>query len=453
MAIINEEANLKRRIGFLGLLAMSVGLNIGGSLFALTTLAAGMSGSSLPLAMLISSIPCLLAVVPYCILTSSLPTTAATYRYIQLINPVLSLVSMLTLLICILIGAQPLFALAFGMYLQNIVPIDPIISGLLVLTFFYVINILGVGITARLQIILLFLLISALSMFVIMGLPEVQPGRFSELFPNGIGGVLTATGLLFTFSAGGFFVIDMGGEVIQAKRVFPRVLFLGIFIVVILNILIMVVVVGVTDMETLKGKSLVHVSEIFMTSPAVLFFTVAGALIACATTINVTLSTVARGMMVVAMDGFLPKFLGKVSQRFGTPHFGLTLAYLISAIALIFIPSLLFFGSMLNLGLIVSITLVAASGLFFPNRYPHLYAGSSFRVSSRLRRIACVSVIAINLLIFIFFTIAIGKATFVFFGIAIAAGLYALSKKRELSRFDITTVLPELKMESGGEKN
>lgn len=113
----HAETKLRPRIGFFGLLAMSVGMNIGGAVFALTTTAAGMSGPSLPLAMMISSIPALLAVVPYCMLTMSLPTTSATYRYIQLFSPALALVSSMTLIVCILIGAQPLFALAFGMYL------------------------------------------------------------------------------------------------------------------------------------------------------------------------------------------------------------------------------------------------------------------------------------------------------------------------------------------------
>ncbi len=449
MGAIKGEANLKRRIGFLGLLAMSVGLNIGGALFALTTLAAGLSGPSLPLAMLISSIPCLLAVVPYCILTSSMPTTAATYRYIQLINPALSLVSMLTLLVCILIGAQPLFALAFGKYLQTIIPLDPIISGLMVLTFFYVINLLGVELTARLQIILLALLLSALLMFVILGLPEIERARFVEFFPNGIGGVLTAAGLLFTFSAGGFFVIDMGGEVIQANRVFPRVLFLGIFIVVIINILVMIVVVGIADIETLKGKSLVHISEFFLPGPAVLFFTAAGALVACATTINVIFSTVARGLMVVAADGLLPDILGRVNRRFGTPHLGLTLTYIVASLSLIFIPSLMFYGSMLNLGLIVAITLVAVSGLRFPGRFPDHYAGSLFKVPTRLRQITCISTIGINLLIFVFFTIAVGRATFVFISIAVLTGLFAFSRRNRLRNFDLKSVMPEPNIATG----
>ena len=133
----NPTGKLKPRIGFLGLLAMCVGLNIGGALFALTSLAAGLTGPSLPLAMLVSAVPALLAVVPYGVLTSSIPATSATYRYTQLVHPALGLVSMLTLAVCIVIGAQPLFGLAFGKYLHALIPVHPIVSGVLVLTVFF----------------------------------------------------------------------------------------------------------------------------------------------------------------------------------------------------------------------------------------------------------------------------------------------------------------------------
>ncbi len=83
----NDENKLKKRIGFIGLLAMCVGLNIGGALFALTSIAAGLTGPSLPLAMLISSIPAMLALLPYSVLTSAIPTTSATYRYAQMVSP------------------------------------------------------------------------------------------------------------------------------------------------------------------------------------------------------------------------------------------------------------------------------------------------------------------------------------------------------------------------------
>ena len=43
----NDENKLKKRVGFIGLLAMCVGLNIGGALFALTSKAAFLTGPSL----------------------------------------------------------------------------------------------------------------------------------------------------------------------------------------------------------------------------------------------------------------------------------------------------------------------------------------------------------------------------------------------------------------------
>ena len=57
---------------------MSVGLNIGGSLFGLTAVAAGLAGPSLPLSLLVSALPIILAVLPYAILASAAPTTVLT---------------------------------------------------------------------------------------------------------------------------------------------------------------------------------------------------------------------------------------------------------------------------------------------------------------------------------------------------------------------------------------
>lgn len=446
MPIASEETKLKQKIGFFGLLAMSVGINIGGSVFALTTIAAGMTGPSLPLALLIASLPAILAVVPYCVLTSSLPTTSASYRYVQLISPRLASISAFTLLTCMLIGAQPMFALIFGRYLGTLVPINPIVSGLVLLTFFYIINMLGVGPTAKIQTFLLFVLLVALCLFVVMGLPKVEAVRFTELFPKGVGGLLTASGLLFVFCGGGFFAMDVGGEVLHAKRNLPKALFFGILIVVIMNFLITVVVVGVAGPETLQGtKSLIHVAELFMPGPVIIFFAIAGALVACATTTNAVFTVIGRGLMVVAQDDMFPKFLGKVSKRFGTPHYGLTVSYIISALSLIFIPSLLFYGSMLNLGVVFSITLVAVAGFLFPKKYPKLFAKSTFKISPRLTRIACISVISLNVLITVFFMKACGNATFVYFGIVAVGVLYTLSRKKVLESFDILSVFPALK--------
>ena len=432
MNALNDEDKLKKRIGFFGLLAMCVGLNIGGALFALTGIAAGLTGPSLPLAMLISSVPALLALLPYSVLTSAMPITSATYRYMQMVSPRIAVVAMLTLAICIVIGAQPLFALGVGKYLAKLVPLDPILSGVLVLALFYVINLLGVQQTARIQLVLFLLLLSALTIYVVLGFAEVKASNFSILFPKGVGGMIAASGLLYTFCAGGFFVVDLGGEVIKANKVLPKALMTGMIIVIVFYLLILFITVGVVHWEELKGKSLIAVAENFMGPRMLAYFIVCGALVACATTINAIYSIVSRGLMIVSAEGILPSWLGKVNRRFGTPHWALTLPFIISAISLITIPSLMFFGSMLNLGLILAITVVAVSGLVFPDRFPELYAKSSINVSAKILKAVCWLVILFNSLIFIFFIFAVGKASLVFFGILGGVFLYSLIIKERL---------------------
>ncbi len=434
MGVQTGEDRLKRQIGFFSLLAMSVGLNIGGALFALTSLAAAQTGPALPLAMLVSGVPALLAVIPYGVLTSAMPTTSATYRYAQLVNPTLALVTLLTLAVCICIGGQPLYALAFGKYLGELgwFKVNPILAGAIMLTFFYLINLLGVRLTARIQTVLFVLLMVALVLYIVLGAPHVDWKNFSPFLAKGPVGVLVGAGLLFTFCAGGFFVIDLGGEVVMANRIFPRVLLLGMVLVIILYLLILSVTVGVVPWTALKGKSLVAVARNFMGRGALAFFIIGGALFACATTVNIIFSIMARGLMVVAGEGMLPAWLGRVNARFGTPHWGLTVAYVISLAALIAIPSLMFFGSMLNLGLVGAVTLVAVAGLVLPRKYPGLYAQSSFKVPRPLARAAAGAVVVINVGIFAFFCLAIKWASLVFAAVAVAFWLYSLAHRPKL---------------------
>ena len=434
MEVENIEEKLKRRIDFLGLLALCVGLNIGGALFALTSLAAVLTGPSLPLAMLLSSIPAFLAIMPYGILTSALPTTSATYRYAQLCHPTLALVCMLTLAVCMVIGGQPLLALSFGRYFKELVPADPILIGLLVLTVLYVVNLLGIRLATVVQIILFFSLLSGLVLFIVLGVPHLRMAHFSVPFPHGPGGIFAAAGLLFTFCSGGFLVVDLGGEVIRAREILPRVLFLGLVGSVALYVLIHLVTVGVQDWQALKGRSLTAVAEGFMSASALAWFIVGGALAACATTINVIFSVVSRGLMVVSAEGLLPAFLGRVNRRYGTPHWGLTAAYLISALSLVTVPSLFFLGSMLNLGLVLAITVVAMAGLVMPKRYPELLSASSIKVSPKRLKNVCRVVLVLNSLIFVFLSFALGQASIIFLGIALLSYFYAISRRGILKK-------------------
>ena len=438
---------MKRQIGFFGLLALSVGLNIGGSLFGLTAVAAGLTGPSLPLALLVSALPIMLAVLPYGILASAAPTTAASYRYMQLLSPSLALAAIMALVSCAMIGGLPLMSRIFGLYLQDILPINPTISALSILTVFYLVNVVGIRSAVRVQVVLVLLLVSALGLYTVEGASQVETARFHELFPRGIGGLLAASGLLFTLSVSGIAMVDLGGEVINARKTIPRVLLLGIFIAVAINLSILTVTAGATDTMALEGKTLVDVAANFMSAAQLGYFVVAGALLACATSINTVFTLVARWLVVLGTEGLLPRFLSRVDIERGSPFGGLTLAYVLAVLALLTQPSLLFLGTLINIPVILGVALVTSVVIILPHHYPILYERSAFHPPLFILWAVCGTVIAANLSMLVFLASASHKATWTFAGMLLVFGLYAINRRKTLAT--LPRIAPAMKTEGG----
>ena len=313
---------------------MSVGLNIGGSLFGLTTVAAGLTGPSLPLALLISALPAILAVLPFSILASAAPTTGASYRYVQLLSPSLAYTTALAALICVMIGTLPLMGRVFGLFFQAILPVDPVISGLAVLTVFYLVNVAGIRSTVRVQVILVLL---------------------------------------------------------------------------------------------------VEVAANFMSAVQLGYFVVAGALLACATSINTAFTLVARILLAISTEGLLPRFLSQVNIERGSPVGALTLTYVLAALTLLSQSSLLFFGTLTNFPIIVVVTLVSVLVITLPYRFPELYRHSAFHPPPVVLWVVCGTVIAANVTIFVFLAGASHLATWTYAGLLLVFGLYAISRRKTLA--------------------
>ena len=440
MNIVDNEEKLEKNIGFWGLLAMSVGINIGGSLFALTGLAAGYSGPSLPIAMLISATPVVFALAPFCILSIAHPTTSASYRYGQLVSPTAALVYVLTSITCICIGGLPLFALIAGIGLEPILSISPTASGVLLLSFFYIINIIGVKVLARIQLLLSIILLIALMMFITSGIPHISPANFRPWLPNGLSGTLVAAGLLFTFCAGGLFVVDLGGEVAKAEKNLPRAITAGMLIALLIYLGIMLVTIGAVNWSTLEGQTLVSIAGTFMSPDALTFFIIGGAVLASATTINAVFAVQARLILVISEEEFISPWLSKINDRFGTPHRALTFIYLVSVASLIAIPSLKLFGSLLNFTMIMAVTLVTLASIKVANNFPNLCSSEGLSISPAVLKIIAWIIVVINAVIATFLAIYIGAPSLVFVGIMAAVYIYSRIQKEKLKNVSERTV-------------
>jgi len=416
------STHLRQEIDFVGLVAIIIGLNIGGSLFVLTTVAAGLTGSSLILTQLLSATPIILAVPAYAMLSSAMPTTCANYQYAKLFSRPLAVAAWMVLFVALPLGMLPLFAVATAKLVAVLIPSAAVTpTAIAVVTFIYVINVLGVRLTTQVQFLGVGILVAALLTFILGGMPAIQLSNLAISFAGGATGFLGASALLYTLLAGGLFGIEMGDEIRNARTVIPRALIASIVIVLVLYVLIEIVALGSVGWEQMSKGTLGDVAASFLSGFPLGLFVVGGGIMASTTTINGALTAAGRYVLAFSIDGYLPRLFSQVNERFGTPHVGLTLVFVMTVAALGFNPDLMTLGQMLNFGLLFLVTLVLLASVRMLRRHPETYEQSTVRVKPRFLKATAILAVIINVFFMIILAIAL-KWTFLVFVVAIVFG-------------------------------
>lgn len=425
---------LRREISLPALVAGMIGLNIGGSLFVLTAMAAGLTGPSIIIAQLISATPVLLGLVPYLMLTSAMPTNCGNYQYAKFFSRPLAVAGWWGLFAAIPLGALPLFAIATAKFIVMLVPGLPVIgTAIAVMTVFYVLNILGIKAAAQVQFGAVALLVGALLTFIIGGIPAIQPANLTPMFTGGAIGLIGASALMYTLLAGGLFGIEMGGEVKNAERTIPRALVISSLTALLLYLLIELVAVGVVDWRVFaEGGSLGIPAETFLSNPWLGLFIIGGGILASTTTINLTLTASGRYVMASSQDRLFPGFFASVNKKFGTPHWGLTLAYFLSLVAILAIPSLETLAAMLNFGLLFMITLVLLAAWRIPKTHPEIYANSRIKLSRRAITVTSLLAASMNIIFMLILATAVIQAFLIFVAFMVVGITVYFVRKKQL---------------------
>jgi APA family basic amino acid/polyamine antiporter len=374
---------LKKSLGLADTVAINVGAIIGAGIFALTGVAGGICGPALPLAYAIAAIPMALALVPIGMLASVLPTAGGSFRYpSRILSPFWGFIGVWGIMMGILLGGMPMYALTFADFVRDVWPVlDRTTIAALALAVFFVLNVVGVKSASIAQVVMFVVLIAALLTYAVTGLTVLDPERVAPMFHQDALRVLNASGMLFFAYLGANFIIDMGAEIKDAGRVIPRSLAISLPIVIVLYVLIGLATVGAVPRELYVDLPLSVPARAFMSGPLALFFTLGGGLLALATTINATYMFASRFVMVLAEDGVFPQALGAVNRRFGTPHWGLCLMFVVSMISLPFgATAFSALGMTASIGSIVLLIPILVSAMRFPRKMPELYARAPFKL-------------------------------------------------------------------------
>ena len=164
-------------------------------------------------------------------------------------------------------------------------------------------------------------------------------------------------------------------------------------------------------------------------------FVIGGGILASTTTINIILTAAGRYVMASAEDRLFPRFFGNINQRYGTPHWGLALAYVLSIVSLLFNPSLQTLATILNFGLLFMVTMVLLAAFKLSKKHPDIYEKSRYKFSPRTIAVTSLAAIIINIIFMVILAIAVPDAFFIFAGFVVfGIAFYFIRRRRVRSR-------------------
>ncbi|MBN2224541.1 MAG: amino acid permease [Deltaproteobacteria bacterium] len=427
---------LKRVLGLPEVVGIEVGQTVGAGVFAMTGIAIGICGAALPIAYALAVIPVAFFMLPIAVLGSAIPTVGGNYTYpSRLFSPTAAFMGLWIYAIGAFLGFFPLYAVTLVEYLKHFFPgISVPLFSALVLTFFYVVNIFGVRFAARIQGLMVLVMIGALIMYTVQGIPHIEAVNFTVIAPKGTLSIISAAALLTFPYMGANAVIELGGEIKKPERTIPISFLIAIPLVAVIYIAMSFVAVGVTGWEACANKSLIESARAFLSAGALNFFIIGGAILALSTTLNATFMWGTKSLMIVGKDGLLPRALTRVNPRFGTPIGMLTLIWALSVAAVLSGVPIKSFAIYSSIGGLVIFVPVMIASVLLKKKMPEAWKASKFKVSPRIL-IACV---VIGILFFAVATAALfmelwnsDRFMFWFFFVLIAVGIaYHFTMKR-----------------------
>lgn len=254
--------SLKQEIGILGAIWMGLGSIIGTGVFVSIGIAAGLTGSSVILAVILGALIAICNGLNSAQLAANHPVSGGTYEYgYRYLNPLLGFTAGWMFLLAKTASAATA-ALGFaGYFLQTtglnqslLVPV-----ALLSIAILTGITLKGIRRSNFTNFIIVSITLFSLLFLIIFGLPIAVSTNglenLSRFFPQGeqtISSLLQATALMFVAYTGYGRIATMGEEVIEPRKTIPQAIILTLIISMVLYVGVAVVVVGVAGSTTLN---------------------------------------------------------------------------------------------------------------------------------------------------------------------------------------------------------
>ena len=333
-----STSELQRVLTFTDLLLAAIGWIIGAGIMTIMSTGIGITGRSIPLSFGVAMLIVLSLSLPQLFIAGTVRLRGGQYTMIGLlcgkwwsgffvIVNFFANISFVTL------------AISFASYFMSLFGFgNEKVIAMVVLTLFYVLNLLGVDKFAKVQNVIVILLLAALGLYAAFGIGKIDPNYFDTSSPEwmmaGIGGVFTTGGLMTFALGGGIGVINLSAQAKNPTRDIPLAVIISTLAVAVVYAVLSVITAGVLPVAQVANQNLAVVAEITRPRLAYVAFIIFGAGFAIVSTINSKFAAACPPILQAADDGWFPKGIAKLS-RWKTPYVILTGLYLFGAVCII----------------------------------------------------------------------------------------------------------------------
>lgn len=410
--VAGHGGGLQRVLGFWSLVAIGIGCTIGAGIFVMPGIvAATHAGPAILLSFVLAAVACGIAAMCYAELAVLMPSagSAYTYTYVTLGELAAWLIGwnllleyglsnsavaagwggyVQTLLAQVHVHIPPALMVATGHPIPNAVyqaagVVPPAVAEVgwlnlpaaIAVGLPTVLLLLGIRESARFNNAMVVAKVAVLLVFVALCLPAVQQAHFTPFAPFGAQGVISGAAVLFFLFIGFDAVSTVAEECEDPQRDLPRAIVVGLALVAALYVSVTAVLLGTLPLAALKElqEPLAKALEVAGHPLAAGVLSVV-AVVGILSIILVAAIGQTRILFVMARDGLMPAFMGRVNPRSGSPAASVVLLGVVTAALAATVP-LDALADLVSIGTLAAFSAVSAAVIVLRKRAPELPRG------------------------------------------------------------------------------
>ena len=288
----SSTKDLARTLGKKELMGIAIGQIIGAGIMSMMGVAIAMTGRSANLAFMLSAVFTMCTFFPSIFITSCIRMRGGMYTQMAIFAGdkwagYYSVVYFITNM------SLAMYALSFAQYAIALLPSggSEKMIALVVGTLFFILNYFGVDLMAKIQNLLVIVLLLSLTMFAVFGLPQVDLAAYFSnadglFMTDGIGGFLTAVAYLGFATGGAAVILASSNECKNSAKDIPFVIVVSTCDAALLYGLAATVASDILPVPEVANQPLTLVANIVLPGPVYIFFIACGALFALTTPLN-----------------------------------------------------------------------------------------------------------------------------------------------------------------------